>query len=59
MESLIKVLKGGPLAVSGEYRIVLPNGDEKIVKDPYLCRCGLSNNKPFCDGSHKKSDLDK
>lgn len=32
---------------SGPYKLVI-GGEEK-----YLCRCGLSKNQPFCDGSHK------
>jgi len=57
--STIKVFKGGPLLVEGIFRLVLPNGEEKEVTNPHLCRCGMSNNKPFCDGSHRKSDFDK
>jgi CDGSH-type Zn-finger protein len=30
----------------------VPEGTELPL---YICGCGLSKNKPFCDGSHKKT----
>ncbi len=51
----IRVLIDGPYEVSGD--IALKINDEMGLSndDPYyLCRCGASQNKPFCDGSHKK-----
>jgi CDGSH-type Zn-finger protein len=50
-----KVFTGGPLEVTGEFRIV--NTEGKIIERDgpvYLCRCGGSANKPFCDGTHKR-----
>jgi CDGSH-type Zn-finger protein len=30
----------------------VPEGTELPI---YICACGLSKNKPFCDGTHKKT----
>jgi len=52
----IRPLKNGPLEVSGPVDVVDAKGDAKPApEDPvYLCRCGHSSNKPFCDGTHRK-----
>ena len=31
--------------------------DVEAGKDYWWCACGLSANQPFCDGSHKITDL--
>ena len=56
VEVRIRPLKNGPIEVSGPVTLVEADGTAKSApEDPiYLCRCGQSANKPFCDGSHKK-----
>jgi CDGSH-type Zn-finger protein len=50
------VLKNGPLRVEGEdIQILDPQGNAYGLGGRTaisLCRCGMSSNKPFCDGSH-------
>ena len=51
----IKAILNGPLQVKGKIKITGKDGNELSVdEETYLCRCGFSKNKPFCDGSHKK-----
>ena len=52
----VTVKANGPLVIEGNFRIKNVDGsvtisDEKI----YLCSCGKSNKKPFCDGEHKNN----
>jgi CDGSH-type Zn-finger protein len=46
----------GPLWVKGGIPVESAAGFEYEIRNRVtLCRCGLSKNKPFCDGSHLKS----
>jgi CDGSH-type Zn-finger protein/uncharacterized Fe-S cluster protein YjdI len=49
----------GPLLLNGNFTIVAASGRKawKGTKAA-LCRCGHSQNKPFCDGAHKKAGFE-
>ena len=49
----------GPYLVSGPVHLTDIDGREIPHLDQMaLCRCGHSNNKPFCDSTHLKIDFD-
>lgn len=53
--AIIEVIGGGPLKISG--KIVLNDLKRDLtenITEAYLCRCGRSGNKPYCDKSHKR-----
>ena len=46
--------KNGPLKVTGNLEICAGTGHSVArTAETWLCRCGHSKNKPFCDGSHR------
>lgn len=50
----VEALLNGPLHVTGNLEVVSGTGRTiNRVNETYLCRCGESKNKPYCDGSHK------
>jgi len=56
----VQIISGGPLMVEGPCAIVDKDGNETIKEGKiFLCRCGESNNKPYCDGKHKTVEFDK
>jgi hypothetical protein len=54
-QTTINARPNGPLFVRGNVRIEGPGG-HLIREDTRLalCRCGHSENKPFCDGTHRR-----
>ena len=56
-EVTVRLRDNGPLLVEGPIKLVDAEGQAFTVDSSKpaiaLCRCGASENKPFCDGSHK------
>jgi len=53
----ITIRSNGSIRVEGDFEIVDSEGavfDLGGRTSVSLCRCGHSENKPFCDGTHKK-----
>lgn len=57
----ITVSKTGSFKIEGPVTLVDHDGnpiETREGKPFFLCRCGLSANKPFCDGSHNRHEWD-
>jgi uncharacterized Fe-S cluster protein YjdI len=54
-KTMVEVIQNGPLRIHGGITLQLADGKKETKNNvTALCRCGMSNNKPFCDGTHKK-----
>jgi CDGSH-type Zn-finger protein len=57
----ITINNNGSVRIEGDFEIVDPQGTafglggRTVIG---LCRCGQSQNKPFCDGSHRNGFSD-
>lgn len=53
---MVKVYVDGPVVIKGDFTLV-EQGNRKEMKGATLsiCRCGISERMPICDGSHIKS----
>jgi CDGSH-type Zn-finger protein/uncharacterized Fe-S cluster protein YjdI len=47
-------LPNGPVKCEGPLTITGSDGRGTTTDKAFLCRCGASVNKPYCDGTHKK-----
>jgi len=59
-EIRISVRPNGPYRVFGNVRMFDDDGNEFVLPEGQwytLCRCGHSENKPFCDSAHKTCDF--
>ena len=60
VKTKIQVLSGGPIMVEGPCAVVDKDSNETMKEGKiFLCRCGGSKNKPYCDGTHKSVEFDK
>ncbi|HUX55677.1 MAG TPA: CDGSH iron-sulfur domain-containing protein [Bacteroidales bacterium] len=57
-QAIIEVIDFGPLKITGNFLVKdLQRDLESSPGEVWLCRCGKSGNKPYCDGSHQKMKI--
>ena len=55
MAAKVTIMNNGPIRIEGDFIIqdsegnIYGLGGRSVIS---LCRCGMAENKPFCDGSH-------
>ena len=56
-EVTIKVRENGPYLIRGKVTLTDADGNLYVTEGETvaLCRCGGSQTKPFCDGTHRAS----
>ena len=52
----IKVIANGPIVLDTREQVSIDAASSSEAKPGplFLCRCGQSSTKPFCDGTHRK-----
>jgi CDGSH-type Zn-finger protein len=52
----VKIMADGPIVLKGNFTL-LYEGNKKEVHESMIsiCRCGVSDHMPFCDGQHRKA----
>ncbi len=55
----MRIKENGSILITGTVDIVDADGNVIESKTDFsLCRCGNSNNKPWCDGAHKATGFE-
>jgi CDGSH-type Zn-finger protein len=50
----LRFSENGPIILTGEVEVIDAKGRTVThLEGQSFCRCGLSQNKPFCDGHHE------
>ena len=58
LNTKVEVLENGPLLIYGTLKVTNKDGSTEIKnKTTAFCRCGASENKPYCDGAHVKNNF--
>lgn len=61
MPTIVTIFNNGPVRIEGDFEIVDAAGNKYGLGGRTaigLCRCGLSANKPFCDGTHGRQGFE-
>ena len=50
----IQLKPKGPITITGNFEVLMEDGTTLEKRERVsICRCGMSQKMPFCDGAHK------